>query len=153
MPESQSSVFRVALKGSKRLAVLICAAHLAGIELLWPLAISLWLKLGLSLALWLSLLFSIRRDALLLARDSIVALELNQDGSGTLKTRGGEWQECALLGSSFISPYLTILNLEFGNRLQARHAVLLPDSLGAEDYRRLRVWLRWKSAGRKPNAF
>ena len=137
-------MLRVAPKSSKRLALLLSVGHLAAIALVWPLAVPLWLKLGLSLALSLSLVFFIRRDALLIARDSIVTVDLYEDGSCALQTQAGEWQDCALLDSSVISPYLTILNLKSESRWQVRYATLLPDSLEAEDFRRLRVWLRWK---------
>jgi toxin CptA len=52
--------------------------------------------------------------------------------------------EASLLGTSFVSPYLAVLNLKPGNSRLARHIVLLPDSLEKEEFRQLRVLLRWK---------
>jgi toxin CptA len=48
------------------------------------------------------------------------------------------------LGTTYVTPYLTVLNLRGHGERGARHVTLLPDSLHAEDFRKLRVWLRWK---------
>ncbi len=56
----------------------------------------------------------------------------------------GEWGECEVLGSTYVMPFLTILNLRDGDSGALRRVTLLPDSLEADDFRQLRVWLRWK---------
>jgi toxin CptA len=71
-----------------------------------------------------------------------VALEVTEAGRISFRTRHGEWRECELLPSSYVSPRLTILNLKpEGGRV--RHVVLVPDNVDARDFRRLRTWLRW----------
>jgi toxin CptA len=82
------------------------------------------------------------RTAALRAPVAIVALEVTEGGRVSFRTRQGEWRECELLGSSYVSPYLTILNLEPPGA-RVRHAVLVPDNVEAQDFRRLRTWLRW----------
>jgi len=49
-----------------------------------------------------------------------------------------QWQS-----DSLVTPFITVLNvLPQGARL-ARSVVILPDSLDAESFRQLRVWLKW----------
>ena len=137
-------MFTVRIKPSRCLAVLLAAAHLAASALLWPLALALWLKAAIAAALIVSLAFHLRRYALLAASASIVGIEIGEDGHCALQTRGGAQLEARLLGSSFVMPYLTVLNFKPAGSRIARHMTILPDSLGADEFRRLRVWLRWK---------
>ena len=57
---------------------------------------------------------------------------------------------CTLLGSSFVEPYLTVLELKpleplkSWRRFSSRSVVILPDGIDAEGFRQLRVLLRWK---------
>jgi toxin CptA len=54
------------------------------------------------------------------------------------------------LGSSFVAPYLTVLELKplgaggLWQRFRTRSVVILPDGIDAEEFRQLRVLLRWK---------
>jgi toxin CptA len=121
-------------------------AHLVIAAGLWPLALSIWWKLALTLLLAASAVFYVRRDALLAAADSIVAVEVEADRTCGVQLKSSEWRECVLLDTSFVSPYFTILNLKRKNAWFARHVVILPDSLSKDEFRRSRVWLRWKCA-------
>jgi toxin CptA len=42
-------------------------------------------------------------------------------------------------------PWLTVLNLKLPGKRLVRHVILLPDALDENEFRRLRVWLRWGS--------
>lgn len=69
-------------------------------------------------------------------------LVLRGKADGTLELRrDGEWLPVELAASSTVLPVLTVLHLKTGE--SRRHVVVLPDSLPPEDFRRLRVWLRW----------
>ncbi len=72
-----------------------------------------------------------------------MGLEISDDGALSFQTRRGEWCEGTLLGSRFVSPYLTILNIGIEGKFFARHVVIMPDTVHAEDFTRLRVRLRW----------
>lgn len=113
---------------------------------LWPLALSVWLKLGVTILLIMSFVFYLRRDALLAAANSIVAVEFGEDRGCKAKLRSEARVECTLLDSTFVTSYLTILNMKMNESRTVRHTVILSDSLSAEEFRRLRVWLRWKCA-------
>lgn len=61
---------------------------------------------------------------------------------GALHVRDGDdWQPLTLLPSTTVLPALTVLHVRDGRRRRA--IVILADSLPPEDFRQLRVWLRW----------
>jgi toxin CptA len=107
-------------------------------------------KAVLTLLIAVSLIYFMARDAALHARQSIVALELRESGALACQMRGGEWVECELLGSSYVSPSMTVVNLRPGGRSRHRRVILVPDNVDARDFRRLRMWLRWKATGESP---
>jgi toxin CptA len=104
----------------------------------------------------------LRRYALLRSPDSVMNIELSEDMICTLETRRGDRTIYTLLGSSFVAPYLTLLELKPLKRQESikppSHSgrpkrwrgffgcsiVILPDALDAEQFRKLRVLLRWK---------
>ena len=89
--------------------------------------------------------YNIFRDALLRLPGSVVALEVTSQGHLRCQCRSGEWLDAAVCGNSFVTPWLTVLNLRLPGKRCARHALVLPDSADGEMFRRLRVWLRWGS--------
>lgn len=129
---------------SHQLAIILSLAHFAVAGLLWPLALSSGIKVIIVAALIISLIHYLRRDALLTANNAVVALELSDEMPCTLITRSGESIACTILGSTFVAPYLTVLNLKFPENFFTCSVVILPDSMDAEQFRQLRVWLRWK---------
>jgi toxin CptA len=154
-----------------RLAVILSLAHFSAIGLLWPLMLPAIVQLAGSVILALSLVFHLRRYALLSSPASVTGLELSDEMTCTLETRRGERISCTLLGSSFVAPYLTVLELKPLNTLESgesmqpltppvpippvpsllplrifsgRSVTILPDGIDAEAFRLLRVLLRWK---------
>ena len=146
----------VHLKPSQRLGIVLGFAHFVAIVLLWPLMLPLSVKLAGSTLLVISLVFYLRRHALLRSPDSVCSLEVTDEMACRLNTRDGGQIACALLGSSFVAPYLTVLDLKplkTGKRDKSprwlsmyfsRSVVILPDGISPEEFRQLRVLLRWK---------
>lgn len=135
---------RIEIRPSAMLAVALGVSHLAAGGLLWLVPIPVLGKALFTLAIAVSLVHFMARYALLHAARSIVALEI-KDGIGILvQTRNGEWLDCHPLGSSYVSPRLTIVNLRSRGRWDARRVILVSDNVDARDFRRLRMWLRWK---------
>jgi toxin CptA len=68
----------------------------------------------------------------------------------TLETWRGDVIKCMLLGSSFVAPYLAVLELKplgvrrLWQRFRTRSVVILPDGIDVEEFRQLRVLLRWR---------
>jgi toxin CptA len=137
---------RIDLHSSRQLIILIGLAHAgaAAVSLVveLPGAAQLLLVLGIAA----SFVNALRGPALLRAVSSITALELGEDGKLSIQTRQGDWCAATLLESSFVGPYLTVLSLKTEKSRFAHHAVIMADSLNAEDFRKLRVWLRWRKA-------
>lgn len=110
--------------------------------------------LGLaSPALWLaapvlagSLAYVLRCEVLRLAPASIVAFTLHADCRCEFHTRSGAVREAALLGSSFVAPWLTVLNLKTVDSRLAQYVVIVPDAVDSGIFRKLRVRLKWRCA-------
>lgn len=158
----------IRLKPSVRLVMILSLAHFSAIGLLWPLMLPAAAKLIGSIILTLSLFFHLRRYALLRSPASVTGLELSDEMTCTLELRCGERIACSVLGSSFVAPYLTVLELkplktmDSGESMPSltspvplaslppprmffgRSVAILPDGIDAEEFRRLRVLLRWK---------
>lgn len=97
------------------------------------------------LVLGASLAFYLWRIALLRSPQSIVAIEIGDGDKVAFQTRSGRWHAGRLLGTSFVSPGLTILNLSPDDARLTRSVVIVPDNVQSEDFRQLRIWLRWKA--------
>ena len=95
-------------------------------------------------ALVFSLIYYLRQDALLTASDAAVVLVLSDEMQCILTTRSDELIVCSILGSTFVAPYLTVLNLQPVGKFFTRSVAILSDGIDAEEFRQLRVWLRWK---------
>ena len=148
--DSLPPLLTLRLGSSFRLALILGLAHVTAIALLWPLMLPVAAKLAATGVLATSLVIYLRHYALRNLPGSIIGLAIADDMTFTLQTRCGQHIVCELLGSSFVAPYLTVLELRPGNaakwwqRPRARSVVILPDALGKEDFRQLRVLLRWK---------
>lgn len=128
---------------SVRLAVLLCVVHIAAAGAVWAAPIPVAVKAVFIIAITVSLVFHLLRYAALHAAGSIVALEIREEGGISFRTRRGEWHDCELLPSSFVSHHLTIVNLRPHGQRRVRYVILMSDNVDARDFRRLRVWLRW----------
>ena len=118
--------------------------HFFCILLVWLMPLPFWLMGITSIVLLASAVFYFKRDGLLAFPHSIIALQVHSDCQCEIKSRQGEWIEAELLGTSFVAPYLTVLNFKVAGKRLARHIVIFPDAVDSEDFRQLRVLLKWK---------
>jgi RNA polymerase sigma-70 factor (ECF subfamily) len=124
----------------------LAGAHGAAAALLWSSWPAWPWGIVASAVIAFSLTFTLRREALRLAAAAVARIELAPDGAVELLRRDGSVLRGRLLGSSFVSPVIVILNLRV-RRWRPPLAVPLPaDCLPREAHRRLRVWLRWRGA-------
>ena len=137
---------RIAIRPSSTLGIALCAAHAAAACAIWFAALPLWVMCVLLAAIGAGLVWSLASRAALRGPEAIVALEITAAGQVSFLTRRGSFRPCALLGTSYVSAHLTILNLRPVGAHLARHVVLLPDNVDPGDFRRLRTWLRWAPA-------
>lgn len=129
---------------SRRLAGLLLGMHGFAAAMLGLAPLPHWLAALLMPVLLGSAWHTLRRDGFRKVRHSLVAVRLDAECNCEFQTRAGAWQEAVLLGSSFVAPYLTVLNLKPAGGRLVKHLVILPDAVNAEDFRRLRVWLKWR---------
>ncbi len=128
---------------SRGLALVLVAAHLGAIAVVWSSPLPLAWMLTAKLAVAASLAWSTWSAALRRAEHSVIALEIDADGAVRALQRDGEWVPRRVGGETFVSPLLTVLVLRTVEGRTRRHAVMIPaDSADAETLRALRVWLR-----------
>lgn len=89
-------------------------------------------------------------QAQLRAAHQAVSLELHEDGRASWRNRDGSRHEGRLGASQFVSAALAILELEPAGRGRRKRIVVAADSLSAQDFRRLRTWLRWRVPQSRP---
>lgn len=126
------------------LVVVLAIAHGGAVAVVVALDIPVWAALAGAAMIVANLYREVRSSALLLAANSVVAIEVASDNVLSVQTRRGDWVECEALGSTYVLSFLTILNLKSTARGARMRAVILPDSIAAEEFRKLRVWLRWR---------
>lgn len=129
-------------KSSVYFTIVLVAAHCVAFTILIPLALPLWSKILLALLVLISMLYHLWHDAWLLALSSNKSLLLDGDMI-LLVTRNGNQTPARILTDSLVTPFITVLNVLPQGSYLARSIIILPDSLDAESYRQLRVWLRW----------
>ena len=134
----------IAVGPSRRLAGLLAGMHAFAAALFWLAPLPHWLAVLLTAVLLGSAWSTLRRHGFRTRQHSLIALRLDADCRCEFQTRAGAWHEAALLGSSFVAPYLTVLNLKPAGGRLVKHLVILPDAVNAEDFRQLRVWLKWR---------
>jgi toxin CptA len=135
---------RISVRPSVLIAIAVSIVHVAAAAVLWVVPVPAVFKAAVTLAIAVSLIYFMARDAALHAARSVVALELRDDGEIACQTRDGSWLGCELLGSSCVTPGMTVINLRLRGSVGYRRVILVPDNMDAEDFRRLRTWLRWR---------
>jgi toxin CptA len=91
-------------------------------------------------------IFVALRDAKLKLAHSCVAFKLEAENRITLMLRNGQYLTGDISSGGVVTPFLLLLNMKSSD-YGSRNLVLLPDSMGSDDFRRLRVLLSWdKSA-------
>jgi len=133
----------IALRPSRQLTFMLGAAHAAVLVLSGFLPLEWWIRSLLGALLMFSAMHSIYHHALRRSAGSVDTLEFLDRARLLVRTRDGRRHDAQVLGSSFVSVALIILNLGIAGRRFPLHVVIPGDSADAEELRRIRVWLRW----------
>jgi toxin CptA len=141
-PASVAGEYRIAR--SLQLAAILTAGHCGVIALILLLEIAPAWQTVIVALLVASLVYELRTTALRLGATAVIALRISSDHAFSVQTRRGGWHECEVLGSTYVTAFLTVLILRLSGARRVRSVVLMSDSMAAEDFRRLRVWLRWR---------
>jgi toxin CptA len=134
----------VTLRFSFMLAALLLFMHGVAIGSIWLVPVASAAKIAATICLVLSLLYAWRHSVLRRGVKAIQAMRWQGENEFFVQGGDGLWQEVELLPSSFVSAYLVVLNLRMAEERLARYVVILPDGIEAEQFRQLRVNLRWK---------
>ena len=124
--------------------IALIASHGVALAVLAPLALPLWARILLASLVITSLLYHVWHDAWLLALSSNKTLLVDGD-MVQLVARNGDQVTARVLADSLVTPYITLLNVLPQGSYFTRSVIILPDSLDAESFRQLRVWLRWEN--------
>ena len=136
----------IRLGPSRRLAALLLVAHLAAAlgvlasPLPWIVRTPLLLMLGVSLA------WNLRRHAWVATRRAVVRLDLSDTLEFEAEERSGTRFTGIVQGTTFVAPWLIVMNLEVDGHRFPRAVVIVPDATDRESFRAARVWLRWRPA-------
>jgi len=134
----------IQLQPSRQLAILLSLAHCTAAGVFWPLALPAVVKIMITLSLAVSLYYYLRRYAWLVSSQSVMALHLTGRNHCKIITRAGKSIDTVIDASTFAAPYMTVLCLQVKRPHRYRTVVILPDSIDANSFRRLRIWLKWK---------
>lgn len=135
----------LSLRPSWSLAGLLLALHGMALACLVPLEIALWIKLAIVAALAAGLVPALYGTALLRSADAVVELELRDDGSLQIARRDGTRFDAEVLAATAVYAPAVLLRVKAAAGGRSRSIVVFPDTLPAQDLRRLRVWLRWRA--------
>lgn len=132
------------LQPSIYFTIALVVSHGIALAALVPITLPLWARILLAALVLVSMLYHLWHDAWLLALSSNKTLLLDGD-SVLLVARNGDQVTARILADSLVTPFISVLNVLPQGAYLARSIIILPDSLDAESFRQLRVWLKWKS--------
>lgn len=147
---SAASTLQFDLKPSPKLAALLLVAHSLALAAAW-VSLAGWPQVLVGFGILLSGAGCLA-EVLHRSSRAAVSLELREDGGASWRDRNGAWHEARLRSDRFVSAAFVVLGLDLAGRGR-KWLVLLGDSALPEDFRRLRVWLRWRRdvrSGRRP---
>ncbi len=111
--------------------------------------LSLFIQSLFLLLIWLAATYAIIGDGLLLLPWSPARLHINAKNElNVIRKNGQLLSDVSLKSHSVVTPVLTIVHFlpkhtTWFQRLFSQRLVILPDSVDAEAFRQLRVWLLW----------
>jgi toxin CptA len=131
----------VSLKPSRRLLLIQTLAHLLAAGAVLAANLPAWLSAVLLLLVGASLA-RMRRP------HPVMSLLLGGDGAIQIVGVGGTATDGTVHPHTVVLSFLVLLLYRSEGRL--RSLTLLGDSLTEDDFRQLRLWLRWRSTATKP---
>lgn len=135
------SVLRVDVADSRWRRRYLTLAHLIGGGALLLAALPAAVQWASMAGLVVSLYFYARPVPL-------TRMRCQQDGSlqvGMDAQQGDVWQTVEINSSSCITPVCVLLRFTQTQERRCRNVLILSDSMPASDFRRLRIWLRWRA--------
>lgn len=131
------------LRPSGLLTLLFLLLSIASVISVWMLPLPTFAPLVLTIALLCWLVYRCVLDANLRMGRSCVAFRLEDREQIVLVLRDGRQLSGQVSDDSIVTPYLVILNVLLKEQSRRRSLLILPDVMGNESFRLLRIALRW----------
>jgi hypothetical protein len=138
---STASTLRLDLKPSLKLAGVFLVAHFLALAATW-VSLAGWPQALVGFGILLSGAGCLA-EVLQRSSRAVVSIELREDGCASWRERNGAWREGRLGSDHFVSEAFVVLRLDQTDRGR-KWLMLMGDSALPQDFRRLRVWLRWR---------
>jgi toxin CptA len=133
----------ISLAPSRSAAWLVVLASLATLGLIAATPGAPVLRILAAAWIACAALEALHSRALLRGRRAARAVSLGGAGDIAIRDALGAWRTGALRGGSFVAPWLTVIRWRPAGARFDRTLPILPDMLSPEDFRRVRVMLRW----------
>lgn len=141
MIKESNSTLRIKPESSVRLSLFIYGTHFTALAVTLFLPIALQLQLAILILIAISLIHALRTHVLRTNGYAIQSAEWDGGGEWTLFMASGKRVPAQLRASSYVQPWLVVLNFSTG-RFSTNSLILVPDAIDPDLLRRLRVRLR-----------
>lgn len=131
------------IRASRFLKLLLLLIHLLAMLACTVSPLPVWARLALAALLMGSLLYYQSNGAI--ARWK--AIRLDESGGIELEDQGGRWESAQLVGNGWVTAVMVVLQVDVSSSGRKQSLLILSDSLSREDFRLLRVYLRWGKLG------
>jgi len=135
--------FRINLKTSFILNSTLLFMYLGAFYWLWAFDLNLFIKLALMSALIVSAVIHSRQYLFKNSKRAVTNLVWQEQNQWLVDTASGETINAELLGSSFVNPWLIVLNFKPEQGRRMLPVVIMPDGVDSTTFRRLSVKLRF----------
>jgi len=132
---------RFALNPSYYFALLLLLLHVGAVLILLALQLPWLMTVLLGILCGMSLANTMQRYAMLANPQAIIGFWQDKAGEWFLQEKRGKIHSAQLLGNSFCSRYLVLLNFKLAEKRRKRPVIILADSLSHSMFRQLQVQL------------
>jgi len=139
----ETASIRVALAPSRLLTGWLIGAHAVSLVPPWWACLSAPAGAALAIAIVAHGAWSVWRAGRLRSPHSITGVELHAGAGCTLRARNGDRFDGTVAGSTVVVGSLVVLAVRASAGHATRHAIVVRDMLAGDDFRRLRVALKW----------
>jgi toxin CptA len=125
------------LTPSRWLRIALLGLHVSAVAAVLLADLAIWVQALLLVAVAFSLLLHFRQSP---------PMQLRCEADGSLQVDAGNGlQPATVLPSTMVTPTQTVLHYRMTGSRRTRVITILTDSMHADDFRHLRVWLKWKA--------
>ena len=133
----------IGLRPSRRAAWIVAGAALATLALIAATPGSTAARVLAAAWIACAAMDALRARAFLRGRRGVRAIRLGRGGEIAVQDGLGAWRAGSVSEGSFVAPWLTVIRWRPAEARFDRTVPILPGMLPQEDFRRLRVLLRW----------